>query len=178
MKRLEFTLRAFALTARQLPNAYLAIAGEDYGEEGRLRSLVGDLGIASRTFFLGALARDQVGSLYSGADLLVLLSHRENFGMVVLEAMASGVAVLVGDQVGAAEFVLSSGAGRVVGSDLVETSEAWRSMLMDPALGSYGIRGREYAIARLSSEAVAGEVVDLLCRVTQEGLNGPAWGPM
>ena len=54
---------------------------------------------------------------YADADLLVLLSHRENFGMVVAEAMAAGVPVLISDQVGLAEEVKQANAGCVVSSE-------------------------------------------------------------
>src|SRR5262249_38336989 len=58
------------------------------------------------------------------AHVLLLPSYSENFGMVVLEAMAVGCPVVVTSKVGLAEVVKLSGAGLVVNGDANEIAEA------------------------------------------------------
>ncbi|WP_091328901.1 glycosyltransferase family 4 protein [Geodermatophilus ruber] len=60
----------------------------------RLRQLAGTLGIADRVRFAGSCPPDQVGRAYQSADLLVLPSCAETYGMAVTEALAAGVPVL------------------------------------------------------------------------------------
>src|SRR2546429_2702538 len=91
-------LRAFARA--KLSNAILVFAGE-----GPLRSLIeseaASLGVASRVRFLGFLNQTQLPAVYTSADLLVLPSAYDAFGVVVNEAMSCGCAVAVSDRVGA-----------------------------------------------------------------------------
>ena len=91
-------LRAFSKA--NLSNAILVFAGE-----GPLRSLIeseaASLGIASSVRFLGFLNQTQLPAVYSSADLLVLPSAYDAFGVVVNEAMLCGCPVVVSDRVGA-----------------------------------------------------------------------------
>jgi glycosyltransferase involved in cell wall biosynthesis len=64
--------------------------------------------------FLGPIAPDRVSDIYRQASALVLPSYSEGFGMVVLEAMACGLPVVVSDRVGAAGPVRDGAAGFVV----------------------------------------------------------------
>lgn len=59
------------------------------------KSLVEELGLSHRVNFLGAVS--DVGALYADADLCVLISHWEGFGLVVIEAAEFGVPTLVSD---------------------------------------------------------------------------------
>jgi glycosyltransferase involved in cell wall biosynthesis len=60
-------------------------------EEGRLRGLVEELGIAARVRFLGAVSHQAMPEFYRGAALNLLTSRHEGLGMVTLEAAACGV---------------------------------------------------------------------------------------
>ncbi len=97
-------LRAFAKT--NLSKALLLFAGA-----GPLRSLVeseaASLGVASRVRFLGFLNQTQLPAVYTAADLLVLPSEFEPFGLVVNEAMCCGCAVAASDRCGAARDLVA-----------------------------------------------------------------------
>jgi glycosyltransferase involved in cell wall biosynthesis len=97
-KRPMDILRAFAKC--NLPNALLIYAGE-----GPLHSqLVAEamaLGVGARVRFLGFANQTQLPAIYKSADVLVLPSEYEPFGLVVNEAMCCGCAVIVSDRVGA-----------------------------------------------------------------------------
>jgi D-inositol-3-phosphate glycosyltransferase len=64
------------------------------GEMGHLRSLASQLGIAERVSFLGAVDHERLPLFYSAADVCVVPSFYESFGLVALEAMACGTPVV------------------------------------------------------------------------------------
>jgi glycosyltransferase involved in cell wall biosynthesis len=127
----------------QVPGATLVIAGND--EEGyrpRLESLAAGAGVAGRILFVGAVAGADKAALLHGADALVLPSYSENFGNVVLEAMAAGLPVAVTAEVGAAQLVAESGAGLVAAGDPPALAAALAGLLADaPLRQAMGQRG-------------------------------------
>lgn len=99
-------LRAFALVEDDYPDTDLWIAG-DGPLRGELESLRDELGLAGRAFLMGE--RHDVPELMRSADLLVLSSRVEGFGLVVAEAMASGALVVATDVGGVAEVMGNHG---------------------------------------------------------------------
>ncbi len=97
-KRPADLLRAFAKA--NLSNAVLVIAGEGPLRPG-LESEATALGVASRVRFLGFVNQTQLPGVYTSADLMVLPSAYDAFGVVVNEAMLCGCVVAVSDRVGA-----------------------------------------------------------------------------
>jgi D-inositol-3-phosphate glycosyltransferase len=96
--------------------AYLAVIGGDpnvpmeqmSAEMLRLQSLCEDLCMDRMVVFLGKREQDSLPYYYSAADVLVMPSHYESFGMVALEAMACGTPV-VASQVGGLAFLIQDG---------------------------------------------------------------------
>lgn len=96
--------------------AYLAVIGGDpnvpleqmSAEMRRLQSLCEDLCMDRMVVFLGKRGQDTLPYYYSAADVLVMPSHYESFGMVALEAMACGTPV-VASQVGGLAFLIQDG---------------------------------------------------------------------
>jgi len=64
------------------------------GERGRLEDLATELGVAGRVTFVGALPHAELADLYALADVCVVPSRAETFGLVALEAQASGTPVV------------------------------------------------------------------------------------
>lgn len=104
LKRLGDVVRIFERVCRRL-DARLVLVG-DGPEYGRTRELVDGLGLADRVHFVGVV--DEVAPLLAAADLLLLPSETESFGLVALEAMASGVPV-VASRVGGLPEVVEHG---------------------------------------------------------------------
>lgn len=77
-------------------------------EMGRLQSLRSNLGLHDLVDFLGKRSQDALPYYYSAADVVVVPSHYESFGMVALEAMACGTPV-VASQVGGLAFLIQDG---------------------------------------------------------------------
>jgi glycosyltransferase involved in cell wall biosynthesis len=83
-----------------VPNSYLVFVG-DGPERSNLERRAAGLGLADRVRFLGFLNQSQLPSAYCAADLFVLPSLFEPFGLVVNEAMLCGLPVAISDRVGA-----------------------------------------------------------------------------
>lgn len=157
---LDFLLPAFACLKT---DAFLAIAGgvdgHAPGHELEIRATVERLGLSDRVALLGAVAPQERWSLFDGAALFVLPSRSENFGMVVTEAMARGLPVVVSQEVQAAEHVTAAGAGRVVPLQVGALAASMDELLGDPAVClTLGERGRKYVRDNLTWERVAGAI--------------------
>jgi glycogen synthase len=103
-------LQACAGVMRKHPRIRLAIAGKG-GEEERLRSLVGSLGLSACTHFMGYVTGGALEALYKVADLLVCPSTYEPFGIVPLEGMINAVPVIASDVGGMSELVVHGRSG-------------------------------------------------------------------
>lgn len=96
-----------------LPEYELLIAGD--GEEmPRLKKLANDLNVSDRVTFLGAVSHNQLVTIYSAVELLVLASSREGWANVLLEAMACGTPVIATNVWGTAEVVTAPEAGMLI----------------------------------------------------------------
>lgn len=94
-KGLPFLLRAWAAIAQQRQDWELIIAGPDeVGHEAEMRALETRLA-APRIRWIGAVDGPTKTALYRSADLFVLPTHTENFGLVIAEALAAGVPAIV-----------------------------------------------------------------------------------
>jgi glycosyltransferase involved in cell wall biosynthesis len=98
-KNCDGLLRAWALARGELDGRQLAVvgAGRDEKYVASLRSLAGELGIASDVNFVGAIPLEETVSFYRAADAFVYPSLNETFGLPILEAMACGCPVVTSD---------------------------------------------------------------------------------
>jgi len=157
--------------------------GADDPERARLEALVQRLGMQSVTQFVGQVSYDRLPVYYTAADVCVIPSHYEPFGLVAIEAMACGTPVVASD-VGGLKFTVMPGeTGLLVpsqdvtafarGIERVLEDAAWVSQLKQQAAN----RVRQ----TFSWASVAGQLSDLYRRllaqsITQEQLwvEGPA----
>lgn len=152
-KGLDRLLRAW----QAVPELPLVIAGNDEeGYQPQLEALARELGIAERVLFVGPASDADKWALYAQAELFVLPSYSENFGMVVAEAMAMGCPVIVSPDVGAGELVAQAGAGLICCGEPLQFAAAVRELLADPAARlRQGQAGRAFARDQLSWEGIA-----------------------
>lgn len=100
-KGVDVTIRALPRIAQIIPNVkYLVIGRGD--DQPRLAQLAQDLGVSDRVVFAGFVPTADLPAHYRVADAYVMPSQ-EGFGIVYLEAMASGVPVVSGDNDGSAD---------------------------------------------------------------------------
>lgn len=115
LKGVDTLLRAMSILQERHPEAIqetcLAIVGGDPWrddldtEMARLQQLRTDLGIHNLVTFLGAKDQDVLPYYYAAAEMVVMPSHYESFGMVALEAMAMGTPVIASEVGGLAHLV-------------------------------------------------------------------------
>ena len=110
LKGLDILIGAVACI-EDISDISLVVVGGSPGvdsEIGRLKALSHELGIADRVTFTGAVSHAKLPQYYNAADVFVLPSHHESFGLVALEAMACGTPV-VASRVGGLTSFISDG---------------------------------------------------------------------
>lgn len=153
VKNLPVLVRAFAELGRK--DSCLVLAGPDSeGHGAELARLAGELGVADRVLFAGMLDRCRLKAAYAAADVLVLPSKKENFGMAAAEAMAFGVPVVLSSGVDMAREVANSKAG-VIADSATEIAEALRRMLADEdSRKQMGCTARKWARAMFDFRSI------------------------
>ncbi len=152
---------------RAVPDLPLVIAGNDEEQyQPRLLALARSLGLGQRVLFIGPVADEHKWALYEQAQLFLLPSHSENFGIVVAEAMAMGCPVVVTPDVGIAAQVKSARAGVVVGNEPAELAAAVAAILQDEAGRlDMGRRGRELVREQFGWDGLVQQMEQLYFRV-------------
>jgi glycosyltransferase involved in cell wall biosynthesis len=119
-KGCDLLIEAFSKVCMEDPLLHLVMAGP--GSEvllTKLKALASQLGIAERITWLGMVQGDEKWAAYYASEAFVLPSHQENFGIVVAEALACGLPVLISDKVNIFREIEADGAG-VVNTDTVD----------------------------------------------------------
>jgi glycosyltransferase involved in cell wall biosynthesis len=130
-KNLEALIEAFRVTATQPWQLVIAGSGDaDYTQ--RLERLVLKSS-GNRVRLVGWADDTRKRALIPAASVFALVSWQENFGVSVVEALASGVPALVSDRVDIAELVRSRGAGWVVEPSVDAIAQGLRLALADDA---------------------------------------------
>jgi len=155
IKGLDILGEAFANLSSSLNDVELIIAGPDDGYLTYLKKLVTDLSMAGKVLFTGPLHGREKLSAYVDADIYVLPSFYEIFGITVLEACACGTPVVVTDRCGIAD-VIDGEAGLVVPYDKEQLQRALLKILSDEELGQrLGEKGKSMVRERFNWEKIA-----------------------
>lgn len=109
-KRVDVLIRAMPAIVRAHPKAHALIVGGGH-REAPLKTLTSEVGAAPYVTFLGFLSDEDVEAVYSASDIFVLPSLVELEGMVVLQAIATGNALLISDSTKSASRYLVDGDG-------------------------------------------------------------------
>lgn len=144
-KGLDLLVPALEVLRRRLPDAQLVVAGPENDEYGKkVRGWVRERGLEAAVHFVGPVYGCEVVQAYVDADVFVLPSYTENFGMTVVEAMACASPVVISDQVNIHAEVAGAGAGIVTRCDAGEVAAALEALLLDAerrrAMGEAGRR--------------------------------------
>jgi glycosyltransferase involved in cell wall biosynthesis len=92
----DVVARGFARAARQMPNLRLLLLGGG-SQAGLIRSIFEQEGVQEKVFFGGQVNGDDLPQYYQAADLYVSASHSDGSSVSLMEALASGLPVLVSD---------------------------------------------------------------------------------
>lgn len=129
-KGCDLLIEAFAKVAPLDPALHLVMAGPDQtGWVADLKRLAVRLGIADRITWPGMLSGDVKWGAFYAAEVFVLPSHQENFGIAVAEALACGVPVLISNKVNIWREIEQDGAGLVADDTAADTERIYRDWL-------------------------------------------------
>ena len=159
-KGLDMLAEAAGTLAESRDDFSVVVAGGGAPEfEAEVRAIYDRHGLSERTVFTGMVVGDDKWRLLRAADVFVLPSRHENFGIAVVEAMASGTPVVISDQVDIHREVAEAGAGLVTTLEPADVAGAIGRLLDDPdAAERMGRAGEALAARRYSWERVATDV--------------------
>lgn len=156
-KALDVLIDAFltVVDERRFANWRLVVAGDGPSEYVRsLREKVSEKNAGEIVIFTGWLEGVEKKNMLSSASLLALPSYQENFGLCVMEALASGVPVLISPEVNLAAEVRTASAGWISAVNRPALETALRE-----ALGDEGERARRGRLGRVLSRSFSWDKV-------------------
>jgi glycosyltransferase involved in cell wall biosynthesis len=143
-KRMELVINALPRILQAVPDLKLVIAGPDDGVGDDWKALTQSLGLEDVVRFEGFLSEEDKLAAFTAADLFVLPSEWEAFGLVLMEAQACGTPCVVSDRGGPKEVIAPGQTGVVVPFG---DADRWTTQLMD-LLTDDGLRQRMGKAAR------------------------------
>jgi D-inositol-3-phosphate glycosyltransferase len=177
LKGLEVLLRAFSalrssepgLEARVLVVGGLPSSSHEAREIGRLQQLAARLGIAERVTFAGAVSHERLPLYYAAADVTVMPSSYESFGLVAVESLACGRPV-VATRVGGLRTIVADGETGVLvpWRDPSLFADALRRVLLDDALRVRLAAAARPSVVRFGWDRIAGQHLALYADVLAE----------
>jgi glycosyltransferase involved in cell wall biosynthesis len=168
-KNIGFLVDTFVEVRRQMPSAMLVIAGEGPAL-GALHKQVEQLGLQSDVKFVGYLDRNEgLLDCYAAADVFVFASRTETQGLVLLEAMAQGAAVVSTAELGT-KSILTPGCGALVVEERKEAfATAVLKVLRDDALKRQLSQQARAHAEKWSSLSMARRMADLYLSICLHG---------
>jgi glycosyltransferase involved in cell wall biosynthesis len=154
-KDLETVILAMPKILQEKPNVKLVVVGEGPERE-RLLRLASTTGVASSVIFAGSVPESEKPSYYGAADLFLLSTLYEAFGLVLVEAMAAAKCVIASKTGAVPEIVQDQVTGFVFPPGRVQDLAVLvlRALEDDTLRTEMGLRGRERALANYSWDRI------------------------
>ncbi len=122
-KGFDILINSFVKVLQHYPQAKLLIAGQDEGEEGNLQKQIAAFDLKDKVFLIGAINGQDKINFLANADLFVLPSHNENFGIVYTESLVAGTPIVASKNTPWSE-VEEADCGKWVNNSVDETADA------------------------------------------------------
>jgi glycosyltransferase involved in cell wall biosynthesis len=162
-KGLDLLLPALEQLLAEKINFHFVLAGgnpQDPAYEMAIRQQIAASTLAPHTTMTGFVSGTIKAALLQSADLFVLPSYYENFGIAVAEAMAMGIPVVISDQVHICEDVRQAEAGWVSPCEISALTESLKQALQDETERQRrGKRAEAYALQHYSWPAIAQQMM-------------------
>jgi glycosyltransferase involved in cell wall biosynthesis len=166
-KGIDVLIRAFAQAFRDDSNVCLEVGG-DGPQRVELEAVARTLGVARQVQFLGLLSRDQVREAMWRANVFVLPSRKETFGVVSIEALATGLPVIATRSGGPEEIVRTEVGCLAEPDDEGDLARCLREVYQN--YSGFYVRDaeiRDYAVKCFGKEAVTGMLIEHYSRVLE-----------
>lgn len=162
-KNIESLIEGFASSSRLRADAALIVAGDgesDYVSS--LKELARSRGVAHHLIWLGHVEGDRKAAAFAAADVFVLPSYSENFGIAAAEALLAGLPCILGRGVAIAAEIERAGAGIAVEPNGGAVAAALSELLGDEERRrQMGVRARAFAQQEYSTQRMAQRLIAL-----------------
>ncbi len=159
LKRFDLLIAAFAEAFKEDNSVKLKIVGAG-PEKDDLQSLVSQCNMSDRIMFLNEVGRDSLMQIYPESDAFVLASQSETFGVVYIEAMATGLPVIATDCGGPSDFVNERNGYLIPINDKKALVEALKKM-RDNAFNFNALEISETSVRKFSPENIGNALSSL-----------------
>jgi len=158
-KNIGFLLEMHEELIKKHPDALLVITGEGPAEES-IKHSIDKLGISNKVRMIGYLDRShELIACYKAADIFVFASKSETQGLVLLEAMAQGTAVVAIAELGTKSILIEGEGVLIAKDDINDFADKVSALLSDaPKRQMIGEKGRQYAQEKWTAGILAKKV--------------------
>ena len=158
-KNIGFLLEMHVKLIKKHPDALLVITGEGPAEES-IKHSIDKLGISNKVRMIGYLDRShELIACYKAADIFVFASKSETQGLVLLEAMAQGTAVVAIAELGTKSILIEGEGVLIAKDDINDFADKVSVLLSDaPKRQMIGEKGRQYAQEKWGAGVLAKKV--------------------
>jgi 1,2-diacylglycerol 3-alpha-glucosyltransferase len=158
-KNIGFLLEMHVEIIKKHPDALLVITGEGPAEES-IKHSIEKLGISNKVRMIGYLDRShELIACYKAADIFVFASKSETQGLVLLEAMAQGTAVVAIAELGTKSILIEGEGVLIAKDDINDFADKVSILLSDaPKRQMIGEKGRQYAQEKWGAGVLAKKV--------------------
>lgn len=166
-KGFDTLIKSFSKAFKNTDDCELVIGG-DGSQRQWLESLANEEGISDKVTFLGALSREDVSKWMRKSDAFILPSRYETFGVVYIEALASGTPV-IGTFNGGAEDIITEDNGYIVKIDDIDSLS---NAMMEITLNREKFipeKLREDCFKKYSPDVIADKIISVYKNIIQEG---------
>jgi len=172
-KGLDTLVDLFIMVAREDANIFLVVSGPD--DEGLWesynRKLINE-GMKGRYIYTGMLQGKDKMEAFVDADIFVLPSNMENFGLVIFEAMAAGLPVLISDKVHLWKEIVKAKAGEALPLSANRFKERIQYLFANPELmKSMGEKGRIYVANKYNWSIIGPKLINMYKEAIDNAIN-------
>jgi len=160
-KNIDKIIKALAIIRdKKIDNFKFIVAGDGTAVK-QLNSLANSLGLTEKVKFVGAIEREKVRHYYQIGDIFSFSSTSETFGMVIIEALASGLPVLAVKAPGAVDIITDGLDGILVEDDVYQFAEQLENLIKNRELRQELSSNALQTVKRYSSDTISDQVLAL-----------------
>jgi len=164
-KNIDKIIKALAIVRdKKINNVKLLLVGEGTAMK-ELKKLVESLGLESLVKFVGPVNSDMVKYYYQASDVFAFTSTSETFGMVIIEAFASGLPVLAVKAPGAIDIITDGFDGILVEENISQFAEQLESLILDNGLRKRLSKNALKTAQIYSADSVSEQMLNLYQRL-------------
>ncbi len=160
-KNIDKIIKALAIIRdKKIDNFKFIVVGDGTAVK-QLNSLADSLGLTEKVKFVGAIEREKVRYYYQIGDIFSFSSTSETFGMVIIEALASGLPVLAVKAPGAVDIITDGLDGILVEDDVYQFAEQLENLIKNRELRQELSSNALQTVKRYSSDTISDQVLAL-----------------